>query len=236
MKPLIWNPLSLDVLGFAQSQSALSGQWPLQDLTRLSESVVAASLNEPERAAVHWHIQGEMDRDSAPPQANANATKAATKAASPAAVSAARSASPPSLMMVATEARAPKVQRILPSLHVSAQVQLTLQCQCCLAPVSVFVEAQRRFVFVNDENDAELLDEEVPEDCDVLVLTAKLNAQELIEDELLMAQPLVPRHEVCPRPLRVVSKADAEGELKDEPDKPHPFAVLAQLKGRGKVC
>jgi uncharacterized protein len=231
MKPLIWNPLSLDVLGFAQSQSALSGQWPLQDLTRLSESVVAASLNEPERAAVHWHIQGEMDCDSAPPQSNANATKAATKAASPAAVSAARSASPPSLMMVATEARAPKVQRILPSLHVSAQAQLTLQCQCCLAPVSVFVEAQRRFVFVNDENDAELLDEEVPEDCDVLVLTAKLNAQELIEDELLMAQPLVPRHEVCPQPLMVVSKANAGDGLKDEPDKPHPFAVLAQLRG-----
>jgi uncharacterized protein len=100
-----------------------------------------------------------------------------------------------------------------------------------LAPVSLFIEAQRRFVFVKTEAEAEALDEEVPEDCDVLVLTKALNVQELIEDELLLALPLVPRHDpACPEPLIVVPGHDEPGADQEEPE-PHPFAVLAKLKG-----
>jgi uncharacterized protein len=36
---------------------------------------------------------------------------------------------------------------------------------------------------------------------DVLALTRALDLQELVEDELLLALPLVPRHEVCPQAL-----------------------------------
>jgi uncharacterized protein len=216
MKYADWNPLSLDVLAFAQSQAAVSGQWNLNDLPRLSELVVAQA-SQAHEGLVHWHLQGEMDPDSVPPTKPVAAGSAHSKSTSLAA----------SLMAEADQARAPKVQRVLPSLHLSAQAQLMLQCQCCLGAVSVFVEAQRRFVFVNDEAEAELLDEEVPEDCDVLVLSHKLNTQELIEDELLLAQPLVPRHEVCPAPLIVLPGLELEAE---EPE-PHPFAVLAKLKG-----
>jgi uncharacterized protein len=216
MKQPLWNPLSLDVLSFAQNQAALSGQWRLSELPRLSESSLAdelSSMSNPSSVGlVHWHIQGEMNDECAP-------TKPTT--------SVGHVRSPSSLLAQATEAaaaRVPKAPQVLSSIHVSAQTQILLQCQCCLTPVSLFVEAQRRFIFVKAESEAEILDQEVPEDCDVLVLTNTLNAQELIEDELLLALPLVPRHEQCPKPLKM-PPVDIEAE-----PEPHPFAVLAQLK------
>jgi len=50
----------------------------------------------------------------------------------------------------------------------------------------------------------------------------------VLEDELLMALPLVPMHETCPQasPL-VAGESDKEVGLIE---KPNPFAVLAQLK------
>ena len=45
----------------------------------------------------------------------------------------------------------------------------------------------------------------------------------LVEDELLLALPLVPRHEVCPEPLPIEPEAEA-------PASAHPFAALAALK------
>ncbi|MFC3217232.1 hypothetical protein [Comamonas sp. JC664] len=47
-----------------------------------------------------------------------------------------------------------------------------------------------------DEATAAALDDESEED--VLVLAPQIDALELIEDELLMALPMVPMHEVCP--------------------------------------
>ena len=57
----------------------------------------------------------------------------------------------------------------------------------------------------------------------MLALEPALDLQSLVEDELLLALPLVPRHEVCPEPL----------PLEPEPAAPaaaHPFAALAALK------
>ena len=56
----------------------------------------------------------------------------------------------------------------------------------------------------------------------------------LIEDELLLALPPVPRHETCPHPLPMSAEADgfaAENEAVEE--KPHPFAKLAAMKKSG---
>ena len=60
----------------------------------------------------------------------------------------------------------------------------------------------------------------------VLALTPALDLADLIEDELLLALPLVPRHDVCPAPLPVPDNADVPEE--DEPV--NPFAALAALK------
>jgi uncharacterized protein len=106
-----------------------------------------------------------------------------------------------------------------------AQADLPLQCQRCLTPVVVTVEAERAFVFVADEATAEALDDESEED--VLVISRDFDALSLVEDELILALPLVPRHDVCPQALPTAA-ADAAFEAASE--RPNPFAALAALK------
>jgi uncharacterized protein len=111
-------------------------------------------------------------------------------------------------------------------LHLKAEALVTLQCQRCLLALATQVVVDRHFRFARDEDEAAALDEEIEED--VLVMAPRLNLQELLEDELILALPLVPRHEQCLEPL--VAAADDAGA--DEV-KPNPFAVLAALRDRG---
>lgn len=110
----------------------------------------------------------------------------------------------------------------------TAEVDLQLQCQRCLAPVLEPVRARRAFVFVADEATAEAMDEESEED--VLVLSRDLDALSLVEDELILALPLVPRHEVCPQ---ILSGAVADEAFEAASQRPNPFAGLAALKKGG---
>ena len=110
-------------------------------------------------------------------------------------------------------------------LHVKAATELLLECQRCLKAVDVPVQIDRRFLFVHGENTAAQLDTDNEDD--VLALTRELDLRVLIEDEMLLALPIVPRHEVCPKPL--VAVVDAR-DLPNE--KPNPFAVLAAFKRR----
>ncbi len=88
------------------------------------------------------------------------------------------------------------------------------------------LQVNRSFRFVADEALAAQQDEECEED--VLVLCRDFKLQDLVEDELLMALPLTPKHAVCPRPPRM-SAADAA--FTDEPQaRENPFALLAGLK------
>ena len=63
---------------------------------------------------------------------------------------------------------------------------------------------------------------------DVLVLSSDMDVWELIEDELIMAVPLVPKHAVCPTQV-AMSVADEAFEAAQEA-RPNPFAALAKLK------
>ena len=107
-------------------------------------------------------------------------------------------------------------------LHVEAATPVSLECQRCLRPVEAALNVDRSFLFVSGEDAATRLDTDSEDD--VLALTRALDVRELIEDEFLLALPIVPRHEVCPTPLR----APTDGAAADE--KPNPFAVLAALK------
>ena len=113
-------------------------------------------------------------------------------------------------------------------LHVAAQATVSLVCQRCLSPVEAPLDAHRSFHFVSDETTAAQLDADSEDD--VLALTRSLNLVSLVEDELLLALPLVPRHEVCPEPLPMSHGDDEEGE---EEAAPNPFAALAALKRGG---
>jgi len=110
-------------------------------------------------------------------------------------------------------------------LHVQAQARTALVCQRCLSPMVEALSVDRPFRFVADEATAMAEDDEAEED--LLVLGPALDALALIEDELLMALPLVPRHPVCPQPLSV---SEGLAEPPCEVARPHPFAVLGSLK------
>jgi uncharacterized protein len=111
-------------------------------------------------------------------------------------------------------------------LHLQASTRLGLVCQRCLAPVDTPIEAERSFRFVAGEEAAAQLDADQEED--VLALTRSLDLRELVEDELLLALPLVPRHDICPEPLPM-----EHGDDDAEADRPNPFAALAALKRGG---
>ncbi|MDE2367984.1 MAG: DUF177 domain-containing protein [Burkholderiales bacterium] len=109
-------------------------------------------------------------------------------------------------------------------LHLRGSATVTLECQRCLRPVDEALAVDRRFRFVDDEDEALRLDEECEDD--VMQMPQRLDLHALLEDELILALPIVPRHEVCPQPLPhtpAPEEADA---------KPNPFAALAALRGR----
>jgi uncharacterized protein len=110
-------------------------------------------------------------------------------------------------------------------LHLKAQGQVALRCQRCLSPMVEALSVDRQFRFVADEATAMAEDDEAEED--LLVLGPAFDALALIEDELLMALPLVPRHPVCPQPL---SGPEGLAEPPPELARPNPFAVLSGLK------
>lgn len=111
-------------------------------------------------------------------------------------------------------------------LHLRAQVVLPLACQRCLEPVDTPVTIDRSFRFVADESIAESEDDEAEED--LLALSREFDLLALIEDEVLMDMPLVPRHEVCPREVPLEA---ADPDFEQAGERPNPFAVLGKLKG-----
>lgn len=112
-------------------------------------------------------------------------------------------------------------------LHLTAGVSLPLTCQRCLGPVDIAVAVNRSFRFVDSEEAAEAQDEEAEED--VLALSQDFNLSHLIEDEVLMALPVVPRHEECPVDVKLA--AVDPGFDAASAEKRNPFAVLAKLQG-----
>lgn len=111
-------------------------------------------------------------------------------------------------------------------MHLEANAVLPLVCQRCLQPVDVPVAVDRSFRFVADEATAAAQDDASEED--LLALSRSFDVLELVEDELLMGLPVVPRHEVCPEPVKM-SAVDPEFEAADA-GKENPFAVLGRLK------
>jgi uncharacterized protein len=131
---------------------------------------------------------------------------------------------------VTGERREPRGAQAQIWLYMEASAVTQLTCQRCLRPVQEHVEFTRWFRFVQDEAAAAGIDAESEED--VLVLSRSFDLFELIEDELLLSLPLVPRHEQCPEPLAApLDLSSAEAELGS--DRPHPFAALAALKKQG---
>lgn len=108
-------------------------------------------------------------------------------------------------------------------LQVHATVRMT--CQRCLEPVAIDLALSRAIRFVPTEAEAERLDLE--SDDDVLATSRRLDLLELVEDELVLALPSVPRHEDCRPP----AAASAEEPSDDLAARTNPFAVLRGRHG-----
>ncbi|WP_290003599.1 YceD family protein [Faucicola atlantae] len=113
---------------------------------------------------------------------------------------------------------------LLWSLHTDGTLWQT--CQRCLEPVAVPLTIDSEFALLQDESQAAL----VSEDTETILLDEitddeRLNLLAMIEDELLVALPLAPKHAQC---HMAVTQA---GELpKAAVQQDNPFAVLAALK------
>jgi uncharacterized protein len=103
--------------------------------------------------------------------------------------------------------------------------ELVLECQCCLAPLRVPLDSEVNLAVVRSIDEANRL----PDRYEPLLLESeKVALIDLIEDELLLAVPAIPRHESCSasapqRPLPASAHVTAA-------DRKHPFAALAGLK------
>ena len=137
---------------------------------------------------------------------------------------------PPLRWRLQGELRQPKGGKAQTWLHLTADARGELTCERCLKPVAEQVDVDRWIRFVDTEAEAAALDAD--SDDDVLALPRHLDARELIGDELLLALPLVPRHEVCPEPL---PQALDDEPAAAEAERPKPFAKLAALKRGGSA-
>ena len=107
----------------------------------------------------------------------------------------------------------------------SGSASVELACQRCNEAFEHILELDFCFSPVKDAEAAD----DLPSLYDAIELdeNGEVNLRELVEDELLLAIPLIPRHELedCQAPADSVW-----GELPEELDKPNPFDVLKQLK------
>jgi uncharacterized protein len=113
--------------------------------------------------------------------------------------------------------------------HVSAM--LPLRCQRCFETYTLEVDAPISLALVEGIDEAAAL----PGHYEPLLVEERLiRPADLIEDELILAVPAIPRHEEgrCQPPAGTLAEA-AEGmdeECGDAQGKRRPFAVLASLK------
>ena len=110
---------------------------------------------------------------------------------------------------------------------VRAQVPLTLICQRTLEAFVLPLTVNTRLGLIKLERDEAGL----PPDCEPLLVAedGRLNPADVIEDELLLALPLVPINPDSSLPDEVTGhdpEQDSAGEGRSE----NPFAVLRELK------
>lgn len=111
-------------------------------------------------------------------------------------------------------------------LHLVATTSIPLTCQRCMGTVATPLEVDQWYRFVASEELAMAEDDASEED--LLVMAPQFDLLAVLEDELLMALPLVPMHDECPE--APVLQAGEEELAGDASEKPNPFALLAQLK------
>ena len=190
-----FDPLRLNVASFAAEALEADGDWAIAELPRLADGECPLDAGSP--------LKARADAPKAPPRSASDLTRR--------------------VRWRATGSHRPLGGENQVWLHLLADADVVLQCQRCLLPLDEAVHVDRHFRFVADEDTAAALDDEMEDE--VLALPRSLNLRDLVEDEMLLALPLVPRHDVCPEavPLQF-------GDLAEVEEKSNPFASLALLR------
>jgi uncharacterized protein len=107
-----------------------------------------------------------------------------------------------------------------PLLRLTVGGQLALACQRCLGAVAFDLDIDSLLEIV--PAGAELSQDELEDDSrDFLPVERELDVAGLVEDEILLALPVAPRHEKCGLP-----------GVADVGERVNPFAALASLRGK----
>ena len=100
-----------------------------------------------------------------------------------------------------------------PALEGVVATQVQVICQRCLEAFALPLEAELNLAFVGSEEDESKLPAHIEA---VVIDDARLSLRELVEDELLLAFPLVPMHSAgdshCRPAADVLSEAEAAGD------------------------
>jgi uncharacterized protein len=105
-------------------------------------------------------------------------------------------------------------------LHLTLTGNVAVPCQRCLEPMLIALNISSEFILVKDESEVPPEEDDV-EDYDYIVADAEMDVLQLVEDEILLALPYAPKHEINDCAV----KAEVN-ELKT----PNPFAALRDFK------
>ena len=102
-----------------------------------------------------------------------------------------------------------------PSLLIEASGEVELVCQRCLEPVALPIEVDSDLELCSDEVEIATAEDDI----DRVLAGDAMGVASLVEDEVLLALPMVAKHESCERAVGGTDK-----------DRRSAFAVLAGLK------
>lgn len=108
-------------------------------------------------------------------------------------------------------------------LDIEAQGDVQVVCQRCLEPFGLTLRVSRTLGLVDTQAQLDAMDALETEgrgpEIEYLVAERDLDVLGLVEDELILAMPYAPRHDVCP----------GDGNLPEPSRRSSPFAVLKDL-------
>lgn len=113
----------------------------------------------------------------------------------------------------------------VPCLDGQVSAELEMECQRCLAPVNIQLQSSFRFGLITSEEETDQLPQEFEP---LLVEEGEQSLIDIIEDELILSLPIVPRHdEDCSSMFTDRLSAVASDGTEEETYK--PFAGLKDL-------
>lgn len=112
-----------------------------------------------------------------------------------------------------------------PAARLHFEASPALICDRCSGPVELALEGEATYYFVRSEAELARIPVDESEE-EPLLGSARFDLGELLEDELILALPISPRHADC----AASGLTDDAPAAQPEPERPHPFAALAKLK------